>query len=167
MRGIHDGRRSLGRTELYCGTWSLGVIPDAAHLANIEQPEAVTQAIPDHPSPVVREGRLDPAALALRSAPLDGPALREVPARGAALPCAGRSATRFQPLGGHPDYRAGSRSPPERRNACVCYFEVVPSRSEGKGDPGWFSQPAVIPKEEIWALLAYPPSTKTPIRLST
>jgi 3-oxoadipate enol-lactonase len=36
---------------------SLEVIPDAAHLANIEQPEAVTQAILDHVSPVVREGR--------------------------------------------------------------------------------------------------------------
>ena len=36
---------------------SLEVIPDAAHLANIEQPEAVTQAILDHLSPVVREGR--------------------------------------------------------------------------------------------------------------
>ena len=32
-------------------------IPDAAHLANIEQPEAVTQAILDHLSQVVREGR--------------------------------------------------------------------------------------------------------------
>ena len=36
---------------------SLEVIPDAAHLANIEQPEAVTQAILDHMRPVVREGR--------------------------------------------------------------------------------------------------------------
>jgi 3-oxoadipate enol-lactonase len=36
---------------------SLEVIPDAAHLANIEQPEAITQAILDHLSPVVREGR--------------------------------------------------------------------------------------------------------------
>jgi 3-oxoadipate enol-lactonase len=36
---------------------SLEVIPDAAHLANIERPEAVTQAILDHLSPVVREGR--------------------------------------------------------------------------------------------------------------
>jgi 3-oxoadipate enol-lactonase len=36
---------------------SLEVIPDAAHLANVEQPEAVTQAIRDHLSPVVREGR--------------------------------------------------------------------------------------------------------------
>jgi 3-oxoadipate enol-lactonase len=36
---------------------SLKVIPDAAHLANIEQPEAVTQAILDHLSLVVREGR--------------------------------------------------------------------------------------------------------------
>src|ERR687894_2393503 len=35
---------------------SLEVIPDAAHLANIERPEAVTQAILDHLSPVVREG---------------------------------------------------------------------------------------------------------------
>jgi 3-oxoadipate enol-lactonase len=36
---------------------SLEVIPDAAHLANIEQPEAITQAILDHLSPAVREGR--------------------------------------------------------------------------------------------------------------
>jgi 3-oxoadipate enol-lactonase len=37
---------------------SLEVVPDAAHLANIEQPEAITQAILDHLSPVViREGR--------------------------------------------------------------------------------------------------------------
>ena len=36
---------------------SLEVIPNAAHLANIEQPEAITQAILDHLSPVVREGR--------------------------------------------------------------------------------------------------------------
>jgi 3-oxoadipate enol-lactonase len=36
---------------------SLEVIPDAAHLANIEQPEAITQAILDHLSPVAREGR--------------------------------------------------------------------------------------------------------------
>jgi 3-oxoadipate enol-lactonase len=36
---------------------SLAVIPDAAHLANIEQPEAVTQAILDHLSSIVREGR--------------------------------------------------------------------------------------------------------------
>jgi 3-oxoadipate enol-lactonase len=36
---------------------SLEVIPDAAHLANIEQPEAITQAILDHLSPIVREGR--------------------------------------------------------------------------------------------------------------
>jgi 3-oxoadipate enol-lactonase len=36
---------------------SLEVIPDAAHLANVEQPEAVTQAILDHLSPVVKEGR--------------------------------------------------------------------------------------------------------------
>ncbi len=36
---------------------SLEVIPDAAHLANIEQPEAVTQAILDHLSSVVREAR--------------------------------------------------------------------------------------------------------------
>ena len=36
---------------------SLEVIPDAAHLANIEQPEAVTQAILDHLSAVLREGR--------------------------------------------------------------------------------------------------------------
>ena len=76
---------------------------------------------------------LDPDALALQSAPLDGSALREVLARGAALPCAGRSASGFQPLGGHPGYWAGSRSPPERRNACVCYFEVVPPRSEDRG----------------------------------
>jgi 3-oxoadipate enol-lactonase len=33
----------------------LEVIPDAAHLANIEQPEAVTQAILNHLSPVVGE----------------------------------------------------------------------------------------------------------------
>lgn len=76
---------------------------------------------------------LDLAALALQSAPLDESALREVPARGAALPRAGRSATGNQPLGGHPGYRAGSRSLPERRNAYVCYFEVVPSRSEDRG----------------------------------
>jgi 3-oxoadipate enol-lactonase len=31
------------------------VIPDAAHLANVEQPEAVTQTILDHLRPVVRE----------------------------------------------------------------------------------------------------------------
>jgi 3-oxoadipate enol-lactonase len=36
---------------------SLEVIPDAAHLANIERPEAVTQTILDHLSSVVREGR--------------------------------------------------------------------------------------------------------------
>lgn len=36
---------------------SLEIIPDAAHLANIEQPEAVTQAILDHLNPVVREER--------------------------------------------------------------------------------------------------------------
>jgi 3-oxoadipate enol-lactonase len=36
---------------------SLEVIPGAAHLANIERPDAVTQAILDHLSPVVREGR--------------------------------------------------------------------------------------------------------------
>jgi 3-oxoadipate enol-lactonase len=36
---------------------SLEVIPDAAHLANIERPEAVTQTILDHLSPVEREGR--------------------------------------------------------------------------------------------------------------
>ncbi len=30
---------------------------DAAHLANMEQPEAITQAILDHLSAVVREGR--------------------------------------------------------------------------------------------------------------
>jgi 3-oxoadipate enol-lactonase len=38
-------------------TASLEVIPDAAHLANIEQPEAVTQAILDHLSPVPSEKR--------------------------------------------------------------------------------------------------------------
>ena len=57
VRGIRDGRRSLGRTELYCETRSLEVIPDAAHLANVERPEAITQAILDHLSPVVKEGR--------------------------------------------------------------------------------------------------------------
>ena len=36
---------------------SLGVIPDAAHLANIEQPEAITRAILEHLSPGVKEGR--------------------------------------------------------------------------------------------------------------
>jgi 3-oxoadipate enol-lactonase len=36
---------------------SLEVIPNAAHLANIERPEAITQAILDHLSPVVGEGR--------------------------------------------------------------------------------------------------------------
>src|SRR5918997_5078134 len=36
---------------------SLEVIPDAAHLANMEVPEAITQAILDHLSPVVREAR--------------------------------------------------------------------------------------------------------------
>jgi 3-oxoadipate enol-lactonase len=36
---------------------SLAVIPGAAHLANVEQPEAMTHAILDHLSPVVREGR--------------------------------------------------------------------------------------------------------------
>jgi 3-oxoadipate enol-lactonase len=36
---------------------SLEVVTDAAHLANMEQPEAITQAILDHLSPVVREGR--------------------------------------------------------------------------------------------------------------
>jgi 3-oxoadipate enol-lactonase len=36
---------------------SLEVIPDAAHLANVEQPEAITQAILDHLSPVAREAR--------------------------------------------------------------------------------------------------------------
>jgi 3-oxoadipate enol-lactonase len=35
----------------------LEVISDAAHLANMEQPEAITQAILDHLSPVVREAR--------------------------------------------------------------------------------------------------------------
>lgn len=34
---------------------SLRVIPDAAHLANIEQPETITQAILDHVSPALRE----------------------------------------------------------------------------------------------------------------
>jgi 3-oxoadipate enol-lactonase len=33
------------------------VIPDAAHLANVEQPEAITRAILDHLGPIVREGR--------------------------------------------------------------------------------------------------------------
>jgi 3-oxoadipate enol-lactonase len=36
---------------------SLEVVTDAAYLANMEQPEAITQAILDHLSPVVREGR--------------------------------------------------------------------------------------------------------------
>jgi 3-oxoadipate enol-lactonase len=36
---------------------SLEVIPDAAHLANIERTEAITQAIVDHLSPIVREER--------------------------------------------------------------------------------------------------------------
>ena len=36
---------------------SLEVISDAAHLANMEVPEAITQAILDHLSPVVREAR--------------------------------------------------------------------------------------------------------------
>ncbi len=36
---------------------SVEVIPDAAHLANMEQPEAITQAILDHLSLVVREAR--------------------------------------------------------------------------------------------------------------
>ena len=36
---------------------SLEVIPDAAHLANIEQPEAITRAILEHLSPGVKEGR--------------------------------------------------------------------------------------------------------------
>ena len=36
---------------------SLEVIPDAAHLANIEQPEAITRAILEHLSPLVKEGR--------------------------------------------------------------------------------------------------------------
>jgi 3-oxoadipate enol-lactonase len=36
---------------------NLEVIPDAAHLANVEQPEAITQAILDHLSPVIREAR--------------------------------------------------------------------------------------------------------------
>ena len=36
---------------------SLEVIPDAAHLANLEQPEAITQAILYHLSPVIREAR--------------------------------------------------------------------------------------------------------------
>jgi 3-oxoadipate enol-lactonase len=35
----------------------LEVIPDAAHLANIEQPDAITQAILHHLSPLIREGR--------------------------------------------------------------------------------------------------------------
>jgi 3-oxoadipate enol-lactonase len=35
----------------------LEVISDAAHLANMAQPEAITQAILDHLSPVVREAR--------------------------------------------------------------------------------------------------------------
>ena len=35
----------------------LEVIPDAAHLANIERPEAITQAILDHLGPVMGEGR--------------------------------------------------------------------------------------------------------------
>jgi 3-oxoadipate enol-lactonase len=36
---------------------ALEVIPDGAHLANMEQPEAITQAILDYLSPVVREAR--------------------------------------------------------------------------------------------------------------
>ena len=36
---------------------SLEVIPDAAHLANMEQSEAITRAILEHLSPVVKEGR--------------------------------------------------------------------------------------------------------------
>ena len=36
---------------------SLEVIPDAAHLANLEKPEAITQAILYHLSPVIREAR--------------------------------------------------------------------------------------------------------------
>lgn len=36
---------------------SLEVVPDAAHLANVERPEAITQAILDHLCPVLREGR--------------------------------------------------------------------------------------------------------------
>jgi hypothetical protein len=35
----------------------LEVIPYAAHPANIERPDAITQAILDHLSPVVGEGR--------------------------------------------------------------------------------------------------------------
>jgi hypothetical protein len=35
----------------------LEVIPNAAHLANIERPEAITQAIMDHLGPAVGEGR--------------------------------------------------------------------------------------------------------------
>jgi hypothetical protein len=31
--------------------------PDAAHLAKMEQPESITQAILDYMSPVVREAR--------------------------------------------------------------------------------------------------------------
>lgn len=36
---------------------SLEVIPDAAHIANVEQPEAITRAILEHLSPIVKEGR--------------------------------------------------------------------------------------------------------------
>ncbi len=60
IAGADDPAAPPDQAELICDSIpdaSLEVIPDAAHLANIEQPEAITQAILDHLNPVVREGR--------------------------------------------------------------------------------------------------------------
>ena len=60
IAGADDPAAPPDQAELLCGSITdvgLEVIPDAAHLANIEQPEAVTQAIFNHLSPVVGESK--------------------------------------------------------------------------------------------------------------
>ena len=60
IAGADDPAAPPDKAELISGSIpnaSLEVIPDAAHLANVEQPEAITQAILYHLSPVIREAR--------------------------------------------------------------------------------------------------------------
>jgi 3-oxoadipate enol-lactonase len=60
IAGVDDPAAPLEVAELIRDSIpdaSLEVVPAAAHLANIEQPEAVTRAILDHLSPIVREER--------------------------------------------------------------------------------------------------------------
>jgi pimeloyl-ACP methyl ester carboxylesterase len=60
IAGADDPAAPPDQAEFICDSIpdaSLELIPNAAHLANLEQPKAVTQTILDHLSPVVMEGR--------------------------------------------------------------------------------------------------------------